>query len=449
MTDKGDLRAGGIEARPHPKDEESGRKSMVQAMARLAPQQFLMWATYNDCNFTCRYCPIPEDLLRPKSAAFNRFYDLGYHDRILSFFQKLYDYSGAWIICLTGGEPLLMPNLEYLSSHLIQIGHKIRYNTNLSVAFERRPEWLAANPPSGVDLFMVSIHDQTHIDTIVSRVRNLKSRGYRVIVRVVCTPDKLDTLDELERRFRDCDVSFTPLPEYEFRSADAARGAMPRAYSAEQRHYLEKRIKGFGELSMLYGGIDVSDRRCYAGSRMLFMHSHAVEHLAQISPCNLTSEHVMANVDEFIGPNPRGIESLLRPGPAACLRKNSRCDCPGLIENDIITGVPARFRYEQMCRGYVPALGQSSADWIRENDIKFGEDAIAPNEPATHIPLPAPPRLVETVGAFNIVNYNGSYFGVPHCLGPMDLAQQDLSTLPGLIMADSLHNARRMIRAAG
>ena len=60
MTNKGDLR-GGVEARPRPKDEESGCKSVVKAMARPAPQQFLMWATYNDCNFTCRYCPIPED----------------------------------------------------------------------------------------------------------------------------------------------------------------------------------------------------------------------------------------------------------------------------------------------------------------------------------------------------------------------------------------------------
>ena len=420
-----------------------------RAIAGQTPQQFLMWAVYNDCNFTCQYCPIPEELLRPKSLAFKRFQDIGYHDQILSFFQKLHDHSGAWVVCLTGGEPLLMPNLEYLSSGLIRIGHKIRYNTNLSIALERRPDWFAANPPTGVDLFMVSIHKQSDIDAVFARVSHLKSLGYRVIVRVVCTPQMLDVLDELEQRFRSCDVSLTPLPEFEFREADAVLGAVPRAYTPAQRHYLEQRIKGFGELAMLYGGIDVSDRRCFAGSRMLFMHSHSVDHLAQISPCNLTSEHVMADVAEFIGPNPRKIESFLRPGPLACLRQNKRCDCPGLVENDIIEGVPARFRYEQMSEGYVPALGASSAQWIDDFDVKFGENAIFRGTPAAHIPDVTPPHLVETVGAFNIVKFKGSYLGVPQSLGPMDLAQQDLSALPGLIVADSLQNARRMIRTAG
>ncbi len=50
------------------------------------------------------------------------------------------------------------------------------------------------------------------------------------------------------------------------------------------------------------------------------MHSHAVEHLAQISPCNLTSEHVMANVDEFIGPNARGVEACGRDRRRASVR---------------------------------------------------------------------------------------------------------------------------------
>ena len=128
---------------------------------KLPPSQFLMWATFNDCNFRCKYCPIPDELLRPPSDAFKRFYDRGYHDKILSFFRRLHEHSGSWIVCLTGGEPLLMPNLEYLASNLIQIGHKLRYNTNMSINLLRRPEWFAANPPSGIDLLMVSIHDES------------------------------------------------------------------------------------------------------------------------------------------------------------------------------------------------------------------------------------------------------------------------------------------------
>jgi hypothetical protein len=198
---------------------------------------------------------------------------------------------------------------------------------------------------------------------------------------------------------------------------------------------------------MLYGGIDVTDRRCFAGSRMLFMHSHSIDYLAQISPCNLTSEHVMADVAEFVGPNAKDIAGLLMPGPSPCLYKHKRCDCPGLVENDIIDGLPAAFRYAQMSEGYVPALGDSAAAWIREHDVKFGEDMIDPSEPSSYSPQADPPRLIETVGAFNIVKFNGSYLGVPHSLGPMDLAEQDLSTLPGLILGDSLQLVRRMVTA--
>jgi radical SAM protein with 4Fe4S-binding SPASM domain len=62
--------------------------------------------------------------------------------------------------------------------------------------------------------------------------------------------------------------------------------------------------------------------------------------------------------------------------------------------------------------------------------------------------LPQPPVLIETLGTFNIVRFKGAYIGVPHALGPTDLSKQDLSQLPGLIMAATLHEARRQVQAA-
>lgn len=58
---------------------------------------------------------------------------------------------------------------------------------------------------------------------------------------------------------------------------------------------------------------------------------------------------------------------------------------------------------------------------------------------------PSPPILVETVGAFNIVRFNGQYLVAPHALGSRDLSKEDLSSLPGLKIADTLHDARRLI----
>jgi radical SAM protein with 4Fe4S-binding SPASM domain len=60
---------------------------------------------------------------------------------------------------------------------------------------------------------------------------------------------------------------------------------------------------------------------------------------------------------------------------------------------------------------------------------------------------PAPAQLVETVDAYNIVRFDGSYLGVPHALGPLDLAAQDLASLPGLLQGESLREIRHIIRA--
>ena len=60
---------------------------------------------------------------------------------------------------------------------------------------------------------------------------------------------------------------------------------------------------------------------------------------------------------------------------------------------------------------------------------------------------PAPPQLIETIDAYNIVRFDGSYLGVPQALGPLDLGAQDLASLPGLLRAESLRAVRHMIRA--
>lgn len=56
----------------------------------------------------------------------------------------------------------------------------------------------------------------------------------------------------------------------------------------------------------------------------------------------------------------------------------------------------------------------------------------------------APPVLVETVGAANIVRYRGRYLVVPHAAGALDLATVELAAVPGLRVADTLAAARHV-----
>lgn len=54
--------------------------------------------------------------------------------------------------------------------------------------------------------------------------------------------------------------------------------------------------------------------------------------------------------------------------------------------------------------------------------------------------LTAPPRLVGSKSGYNIVSYGGIHYAVPQSLGPMDLSQLDISSLPAGIFAGRSHD---------
>ncbi len=59
----------------------------------------------------------------------------------------------------------------------------------------------------------------------------------------------------------------------------------------------------------------------------------------------------------------------------------------------------------------------------------------------------AEPRLVETVGTYNLVAFDKRYIGVPQCLGPIDLSHVKVDGVPGLIFAATLQELRGRIRS--
>ena len=57
----------------------------------------------------------------------------------------------------------------------------------------------------------------------------------------------------------------------------------------------------------------------------------------------------------------------------------------------------------------------------------------------------APPRLVKTVGVYNIVCYGQRYYGLPQALGPIDLAKDDLEGRPDVVVGEDLVSVEQRV----
>src|ERR1051325_459361 len=58
----------------------------------------------------------------------------------------------------------------------------------------------------------------------------------------------------------------------------------------------------------------------------------------------------------------------------------------------------------------------------------------------------APPRLVESIAAYNIVFYDRYYYGIPWAAGPLHVDSVDVRSIDGVIVEDSLGRARAAIK---
>ena len=74
--------------------------------------------------------------------------------------------------------------------------------------------------------------------------------------------------------------------------------------------------------------------------------------------------------------------------------------------------------------------------------------AIATDDPASYVApqTSALPRLVESIGAHNIISWRGRYVALPRGLGTVDVHRADLESLPDTFVTDTLAAARRAAR---
>lgn len=320
---------------------------------------------FNTCNYNCAYCGFVTNGTVDDIADLAPFKDKAYIDAVLDFFKKYSSPSEKWNVLFSGGEPLITPNLDYLSGELIKAGNKIRYNTNLSVPIDTDEKWLAANPPHAVDVLMVSLHPESleKYDVIVARMERLKALGYRIIPRMVAHPLLLDHFDRIDADMASLGLSFTPVPMFSTR--------YPKAYTDEQKAKIASHIKTFSNMIQLNGGLDTKGRLCHAGS-LLFALGLGKSGKGNLYRC------VSCAPGGYLGNIFSGEEIKFLTAPAPCCQRSQHCTCAFHFESNAVIGAEDGDNYEKMKNGAgAPAVGRFE-EFVQRNGLTFKHHKSAP-----------------------------------------------------------------------
>lgn len=310
---------------------------------------------FNTCNYRCGYCGFATSGEVQNKNDLSPFRDKAYIDKVVNFFNTNSNDGNKWILHLSGGEPLLMPNLNYFCRSIIESGHKIALNTNLSVPIDKNG-WLENSPPESIDCIITSLHQQSldNYETIYNRVRLLKEKEYPICVRMVAHPRFIDFFEKLDREFKKIDVSFSVNPFYS--------PNYPKAYSKNQKDHIIKYMRVNYEVLRLNGGLNMSGRKCHAGSNLICL-ALGQSGRGKVYPCASTSTEALCLGNIFSGVR-------LLNEPTTCLREDKVCSCAiHFIHGNIPTADDSE-AHQKMVSGYQPSIETTWKNWFSKRNIK-------------------------------------------------------------------------------
>lgn len=130
----------------------------------------IAWDIWLYCNYDCKFCSTKTKTLPAK------IYSV---DEILNAWENIYKKYGKCKICITGGEPLLYPNINLIIENLSKI-HYVHLTTNLSLDIN----WLSNKVIDRENIYFNVTYHPYYIDInkFVKNLLKLKEYGYRISV---------------------------------------------------------------------------------------------------------------------------------------------------------------------------------------------------------------------------------------------------------------------------
>jgi len=310
---------------------------------------------FDTCTHKCGYCWLAESGQVLDFAQLEPFRNPSFIDKITSFFLSHATPGIKWLLQLTGGEPLIAPNLDRLTAPLLAADHRISFYTALLVGTKHPGfRFLLEHSHPQIDYIMASFHPEAELDEsrYFEKIRMLKDVGHKVFLRFVGQPQRLHRLQELSDRCREMDICFYP--------TTLLSNQYPGAYTQEQKDLLRGHFSSLSQHVQLEGGLDTTDLHCYAGSRIIAVNLQT----GNITPCITVQSPSLGNVFED--------RLEVQEAPIRCPEPGINCICDVHFQQNIIIAAEDRSCFESQLNGFAPPKDfQTELAVMQQNDLRF------------------------------------------------------------------------------
>lgn len=289
---------------------------------------------FDTCNFRCGYCSLVTTGAVANVQELAKFRDIEFISSLLIFFKSNRPMQQPWVVLMTGGEPLLMPNIDAFVRGLGDLGDKVGIYTNMSVPFRQAFTEAAARHISYIE---ASFHPDWHMgnfgpEKFFRNVTELVELGIPVVVRFVGSPHLLDLLPELKER---CDAIGVSLL-----ATTLFNEHYPAKYTLGERTLLASFTVGYSSLVQLDGGLDMRGHTCLAGSRI---YACRVTQGGDITPCISTGKPILGNIFEN--------RLQFREGQVGCFHPDQVCTCDIHFQQKIVADADDSVEFAHILEG--------------------------------------------------------------------------------------------------
>jgi len=310
---------------------------------------------FSTCTHKCGYCWYAESGEVLDFAQLEPFRDPSFIDKVTSFFVSRTAPGAKWLLQLTGGEPLIAPNLDRLLVPLIEAGNRVAFYTALLLGHNHPGfRFLLEHPHPQVDYIMASFHPEAEMDEsrYFDKIRRLKDAGHKLFLRFVGQPQRLDRLQKLSDRCRDLDICFYP--------TTMISNNYPRAYTSEQKDLLRSHFSSLSQHIQLEGGLATKNLACYGGSRIIAVNLQT----GNITPCITVNRPSLGNIFE------NRLE--LCENSIRCPEPGIDCKCDVHFQQNIVILAEDHPHFEKQRNGFSPPedFGRQIAA-MRQNGMSF------------------------------------------------------------------------------